>query len=1253
MSYRYAFPYFVLALLVAGACRLSAAAEMSPGWKLLTANKDSEARAAFKAALQRDPTDAEALRGLGRLASEREDPMASLENWRLIYKYHPGDWSATALWPEMVSAAEKMGRFDILEAAAHDVLASKASAPQLRASAQLVLADAAVRTGKFEQADTAVAGLRYIRKWEVIGPFDNISRSGYEKVFPPETAIDLKASCAGKDDLPLVWHPLAMVSRTGECRVAASLGDQGSDAYYAVTAVYSDGGRQAAAQFTPVGASKVFVNGRLVFADPVNRKPTELTADLFGIPVSLHAGWNTVLVKLADERSTTSAFSLRLTAPDGSDLAPLRADPVHAEGAQMAAPATDKPTDGGVEPQAVTLLRKAVPDDPETLSGIVERLRDCGDHAASADAARAGLVGLPDYGWLRWQLSLTLTSDDQVDDARIERDTALKDDAGLAFAQVDALGDKEDSLAPSELMSTVKALHAQLPRSSTVWWTLAFAYQKLNMNNEGIKAAREAEADAPGADGVVRLVSFLDDSDRKTEGQKVLQTALTATPYVADLLEARANEIDEQGDAVGEIAVYKQLRQIDPTQATYLTSLAYLYQISQHQEIAEQLYRRALALQPQDGGICSSLADILRENGKKKEALPLLRTAILLNPSDVDLREKEEMLAGEKPVIDLAAATPGDPILKQAKTLQANGESAVYLLDEGREVVYPDYATVTRYHEIVKVFDGNAVKRFTQFSLSRDTSSSTVTVETARLYTADGKVQDVARGAPNNTVSFPSLAPGDVIDVSYRVEDYQRGGLAHQFWGAWYIGIPLAPVELSRFVLITPTSMEFRTQAHGDVPAPATHDMGAWRIREWTKKGIPGVKIERLSPAWNDVNPWIDFSTVDSWDRIVRWYRDLSGPLCIPDAAVKAKARELTKDLKTDDEKLRAIVAFVRKIQYQSTPFRLSAYIPTEGKQVLRERYADCKDKAALLTALLGAVGIKSDMVLLNPREYGVTPCLPSPRFAHAIARVQTKDGPLWVDATAEDMAFGELPDEDQQTPALVIDDMMTDISLTPALPAERSGEGESITGALSADGRLSVSTEETAMGNEAWLLRSVMKVLPENQIQPALRSMTSGMGKGSEYESGNIENIGDPEKPIIIRLKYHTDDYASPAGSFLLFKLPWSAPYDDDTLSALQATPERSYDVELADQRGRHTSLVRIELPAGYVPQDLSPEVKIESPYGAFTFTYKMDGGVLDAQLDGTLTSFRIDAKEAGKYVDFLKSLQKEAEKQIVLKRQ
>ena len=59
-----------------------------------------------------------------------------------------------------------------------------------------------------------------------------------------------------------------------------------------------------------------------------------------------------------------------------------------------------------------------------------------------------------------------------------------------------------------------------------------------------------------------------------------------------------------------------------------------------------------------------------------------------------------------RPTRSSAPAVSVQTILaKTPKAAEVPGASAVYLLDEAREVVYPDYARVLRAHQIVKVFD--------------------------------------------------------------------------------------------------------------------------------------------------------------------------------------------------------------------------------------------------------------------------------------------------------------------------------------------------------------------------------------------------------------------------------------------------------------------------------------------------------------------------------------------------------------------
>ena len=61
----------------------------------------------------------------------------------------------------------------------------------------------------------------------------------FEKTFPPEREIDFKHSYPGKDDQSLTWHRLAAVTADGQCDVAASLGGEGANLFYAVSALYS------------------------------------------------------------------------------------------------------------------------------------------------------------------------------------------------------------------------------------------------------------------------------------------------------------------------------------------------------------------------------------------------------------------------------------------------------------------------------------------------------------------------------------------------------------------------------------------------------------------------------------------------------------------------------------------------------------------------------------------------------------------------------------------------------------------------------------------------------------------------------------------------------------------------------------------------------------------------------------------------------------------------------------------------------
>ena len=1218
------------------------------GWTALGQNQDTAARAAFRAVLQKNPSDADALCGLALAQQGEDDEAGAAGTLRRLYAVAPASPQAAALWPQLIMLSGETGRWDLLQGAATDLLTAKNVPAFQRASARLALAQAASRLGLSAEAARQWSMLGYIRRWQIIGPFDNASQSGFGKVYPPEQQIALGGTSTGKDDQVLHWHSLRLVGPDGQCAVGDSLGDKEANVFYAATAIQSPRSQSAVLQFDPTSASKISLNGVWVQADPLLRASTAGMADPFAVPVTLHAGWNTILVKLCDDETTAAAFALRMTTPDGVALLSLPADP-----AQAKLGAADTSTPVPLENTTATLLRRQAPA-LETALLLGEILRQVGDYTASAEAFRQGIAAAPSCGLLHWELSQTLKEDKQDDEARTERDLALTQNPHLVEASLNALAEAKDTLSPAALVARGRAIAASSPKSPDALWALSRAYDTAKLQTETLQTARRAYALAPGTDSLPHLTDDLTDQSKDTEAVRLLAQALKASPGDTILLSARADKLADQDNAPAGIAAIQRLLVLDPAIHSYRLKLADLQQQAGKPTAAVQTLQTAHAARPQDADTETALADALLEQGQRKEAVTLYQDAVRLDPSAVTLRDKLAVMTGAKPVLDLAPETDEAPILVAAAHLKPEADaSAVLLLDEGRTVVYPDYATLTRYHQIIKLLDQSAVTRYSTYPLSRPTSTAEATVESARVIKADGKVQDVTESAGSYSVTFPSLSPGDLLDVSYRVEDYHRGGLAHQFWGAWTFSEIDMPNRLSRYVLITVPSLAFTTQNHGAVPAPSVHDADGWRIREWRITDIPARPAEIMEASASDSAMWLDVSTLTSWAQVVGWYEGLSAPRCVPDVIVRAKAVELTKNAKTDDEKIQALQAYVaQEVEYQSSPFRLSAYVPTEGKEVIRERYGDCKDKAALLTALLAAVGIKSDMVLLSPRRYGLTPYLPSPRFAHAIARVQTSRGPLFVDATAAQLDFGDLPADDQQVPALVITPVTTDLSETPVLPVDMATSEETYTNTLDADGTLHGAFDWNLTGRLAWQMRLALRKVPEARHEEMMHSLANYLLKDAVCESDSIEHAADPNLPLLFHFVCHADHYSTSAGSFLLMPLPWSSKGKDTDAAALLAEPKRTSDLEAASSRARSRAIAHIHLPAGYAPQELPTDVHQESPFGSFRMHYEVKGDLLTATRAVDMTALRVPAKDVLQYAAFLKAVSDETARQIVLKK-
>jgi hypothetical protein len=134
----------------------------------------------------------------------------------------------------------------------------------------------------------------FLMKWQVIGPFDNTERKGFDTVFPPEKELRLDATYDGKGGA-VKWQAFESRDEMGKLDFNKPLGMQKEVTAYALATIDSPADRAAELRLGCKNAWKVWLNGELIFGRDEYHRGQQM--DQYKLPCRLKKGENTVLVK--------------------------------------------------------------------------------------------------------------------------------------------------------------------------------------------------------------------------------------------------------------------------------------------------------------------------------------------------------------------------------------------------------------------------------------------------------------------------------------------------------------------------------------------------------------------------------------------------------------------------------------------------------------------------------------------------------------------------------------------------------------------------------------------------------------------------------------------------------------------------------------------------------------------------------------------------------------------------------------------
>ncbi len=163
----------------------------------------------------------------------------------------------------------------------------------------------------------------FLMKWNVIGPFDNTERKGFDMVFPPEREVKPDAEYDGKTGR-VKWKPFESKDERGKIDFNKPLGMMKEVTAYAATTFDSPAERDAELRLGCKNGWKVWLNGELLFGRDEYHRGAQM--DQYTMKCHLKKGANTILVKCCqneqkEEWTVEWEFQLRVCDRTGTAIA--------------------------------------------------------------------------------------------------------------------------------------------------------------------------------------------------------------------------------------------------------------------------------------------------------------------------------------------------------------------------------------------------------------------------------------------------------------------------------------------------------------------------------------------------------------------------------------------------------------------------------------------------------------------------------------------------------------------------------------------------------------------------------------------------------------------------------------------------------------------------------------------------------------------------------------------------------------------
>ncbi len=714
---------------------------------------------------------------------------------------------------------------------------------------------------------------------------------------------------------------------------------------------------------------------------------------------------------------------------------------------------------------------------------------------------------------------------------------------------------------------------------------------------------------------------------------------------------------------------YRKLEQEQNANIELDTDLAATYERLGYIADAQRLALSALRLNPRDQN-AQSLALRLARRKRDPQALAVVNQIIATaDPSAQKASEAEDHLVGDSASLhdawmsdtlnvadsDASYLANVDATLNSRPAKLSTESDAVYLADVRIDRVGSTGLATSHVQQLILLTSDAGARRYSSRTIQYAPASESISVIHARLHKADGRTIEGEDGgdervadrasamfydARSRTIRFASAEAGDVIELEYRIKPATNVNPYGNYFASMQVFRGNIPAKLKRYVVIADAGRKLYITGQS-MPRLQTSEDANEKVYRWEGAELAALPNEPLGPPSTEISPYVHVSTLRDFDELGHWYSAMLSPQLTLSPELQQRAQQIAANYKDPLDRVRAVYRFVlTSTHYVALEFGIYSYKPYPVADVYARRFGDCKDKASLMVAMLRAVGVPADFVLVRTRPLGsVVPNAASiALFNHAIAYVPQFD--LWLDGTADYYGLRELPLDDQGAMALTVD--VNGNSQLRTIPVSRPADNRSsrtVQATIMPNGVIDFTGVSTPRGEDAPALRRDYEV--QERQRESMRRGLADLFPTVKLDAVNVDD-SDSDHPVQVRFAGTLDAFQ---GQHTLdLRTTWM---QRDYLQRLALLSSRRNDVQLGSPWTTEEEF-HFRLPAGAEIAQLPADTNLKTSFGTATIHYTLTNHELVIQSDVQFTRTRIETNEYQQFRTFCASLEQAFRREI-----